>query len=146
LFQGFGSGFRSRGGTFERHHDPFKVFEDAFRNDDGDDFHGMLGSHFRNMNRIFEEDPFFSNPFYNGSRNNHDNRAGNASASTSYAVASRALNNNLAQFRFGDSGGGVSRSVSTSTTIRNGRKHTVRMVTIRNPDGTEESTVEEHFE
>jgi hypothetical protein len=59
-------------------------------------------------------------------------------------IVSCAHNNNLAQFRFGDSGGGVSRSVSTSTTIRNGRKHTVRMVTIRNPDGTEESTVEEH--
>ena len=136
--------------------DPFEIFEEFFR--ENDELNDMFGSHFGNrfgfglspfgrMGSLFDEDPFFSD-FERSFRRSSMDSAGapsrSRSGTNSRAVAQRDQNNSLSQFQ-GDGTGRVrqSVSVSNSTTIRNGRRHTVKKTTVIYSDGTRETSVEE---
>ena len=148
--------------NFQRHEyghfggrDPFEIFEEFFR--ENDELNGTFGSHFGNrfgfglspfgrMGSLFDEDPFFSDFESSFRRSSMDTGAPsrNRSGTNSRALAQRDHNNSLSQFQ-GDGSGRVrqSVSVSNSTTIRNGRRHTVKKTTVIYSDGTRETSVEE---
>ena len=135
--------------------DPFEIFEEFFR--ENDDLHDMFGSHFGNhfgfglspfgrMGSLFDEDPFFADFERSFRRSSMESGAPSRSRSgtNSRALAQRDHSNSLSQFQ-GDGSGRVrqSVSVSNSTTIRNGRRHTVKKTTVIYSDGTRETSVEE---
>lgn len=143
-------------GSFGARHDPFQVFEEFFRQHsqfsdmmDDDDFgfgpspfgRSLFGvSPFGRMGSAFDEDPFFSGDF--GGNGHRANR------STSHAVVPPNSHGSLSQFRFGGGGDEVrsGRTVTKSTTIRNGRRHVIKKTTIMHPGGTHVTEVEEYTE
>ena len=134
--------------------DPFEIFEEFFR--ENEDFDGLFGGHLGNrfgfglspfgrMGSLFDEDPFFSDFDSSFRRSSMDaNGPHTRPGANSRALAQRNQNNTLSHFR-GDGGGRVKQSVSVSnsTTIRNGRRHTVKKTTVVYSDGTQETSVEE---
>jgi hypothetical protein len=166
----FSNSNRSRS-NFHSFRDPFDIFEDFLRHDDM--FEDMMKERFRGfgstpfgrgsaMGRspfgrhgsIFDNDPFFSDHFgqhfdQHVQGHNPDRRGSNRSSNAeSHDVLPRRSDDGGAlQFRFGGGNGSVTgKSVSTSTVIKNGRKHVVKRTTIRKADGSEETNVEEYTE
>ena len=130
-FGGFGGGFGGFG------HSPFGGMGSVFDDDDDDDpFHshfGFAGS--------------FGHHQQHSSHHQHPSHhqgsfSSSSSSSSSHDVIPRNHSHSMSSFKgpTGHSG----RSVSTTTTWVNGRKHVVKKTTIMNPNGTSSTTVEEY--
>jgi curved DNA-binding protein CbpA len=123
--------------------DPFEIFEEFFKNDPFRDVFGRFGDPFSDMrSSAFDED--FGRELRGPMASGAHRSSQPFDRSSSREVAPRQSDNSLFQFRNG-TGGKIKRSVSmsNSTTIRNGKRHTVKKTTIIYDDGTEETNVEE---
>jgi len=157
---GTGSFTSSRGagfGSFERAQDIFKEF---FKDDFGD-----FGSRGFFSSPFAENDDFFGKKKSNG-EGRQQNNGGSPfdqfnSLFSNFGMGSRVNGfdngdifgsafNRMGSFGnmggMGGGYGGASKSVSTSTIIKNGKKVTVTKTTVNNPDGTSKTEVQESVE
>jgi len=150
-FSSFGQRRNSRQQQQQQHHhftDPFDLFNRVF----AEEF-GARGSF--NRRSVFDEDPFFADPF---------GRSGSASGFGGFGMMdqmmSSMMNNHRDMFNHHQNGGnarqfssfssssnsgrrGSQQSVSTRTMIVNGQRKTITERTVVKPDGTVETHVEE---